>query len=36
MQKSPLNSAGLLDTCVKAKMTKFFGGATKIRKKYDF
>jgi hypothetical protein len=25
MQKSPLNSAGLLNTYVKAKTTKFFG-----------
>jgi hypothetical protein len=32
MQKSPLkNSAGLLDTYVKAKTTKFFSLATEIK-----
>ncbi len=36
MQKLPLNSAGLLDTYVKAKTTKFFGVATKITKIYEF
>jgi hypothetical protein len=36
MQKSPLNSAGLLDTYVKAKTTKFFGLATEITKISDF
>jgi hypothetical protein len=36
MQKSPSNSAGLLDTYVKAKMTKFFGLATEITKYTNF
>jgi hypothetical protein len=36
MQQSPLNSAGLLDTYVKAKTTKFFGLATEITKMNEF
>jgi hypothetical protein len=34
MQKSPLNSAGLLNTYVKAKTTMFFGFAMEITKIY--
>jgi hypothetical protein len=37
MQKSPLkNRAGLLDTYVLAKMTKFFGLAMEIKKIKEF
>jgi hypothetical protein len=36
MQKSPFNSAGLLDTYVKAKTTKFFNLATEITKMNQF
>jgi hypothetical protein len=37
MRKSPLkNRAGLLDTYVKAKTTKFFGLATEITKIFEF
>jgi hypothetical protein len=36
MQKSPLNSAGLLDTYLKAKTTKLFAFATEITEIYQF
>jgi hypothetical protein len=36
MQKLPFNRAGLLDTYVKAKTTKYFGLVTEITKMNEF